>query len=131
MDHNNPFEQQQNPQYGHNPFAQQGFGMQIPLPNATVIMVLGICSIVLCGLGPILGTIALILGKGARTEYESKPGVYDPASYSSVKTGRVCGIIGICVGVFFWLIIGAYMLWVWYMTQMVYEAMEQIQIQQQ
>lgn len=31
------------------------------VPNATAVLVLGICSIVICALGPILGTIALVL----------------------------------------------------------------------
>ncbi|MBD0377704.1 MAG: hypothetical protein ICV51_19005, partial [Flavisolibacter sp.] len=49
MDQNENFQQQPYPQY-------QG---QEPLPNATIILILGILSIVVCQL---LGIVALIMG---------------------------------------------------------------------
>lgn len=114
-----PQNQNQYQQQQYNPYGQpHGFGVQLPpVPNATAVLILGICSIVFCGLGPILGTIAMVLAKGARAEFEGKPGVYDPGSYGSVKTGRTCGIIGICVGVLSWIGFAAYMIFVWYMMQ--------------
>ncbi|MBK6836432.1 MAG: hypothetical protein IPG89_20100 [Bacteroidetes bacterium] len=46
---------------------QTNGGVQQDVPNATTTLVLGICSLVFCGLGPILGTIALVLaGKGKK-----------------------------------------------------------------
>lgn len=129
MDPNNPYGSQQPPPHNpHNPYSTYtppGFGMPLAeLPNATVIMVMGICSIVICALGPILGAIALVLGQKAKAEFESKPGVYDPGSYSNVKTGRICGIIGICVGFASWVAIGFYIWWIWYLTTMMNEAMQ-------
>lgn len=108
MDPNNPNNPNQQQQY--NPYGQQNpFGVQLPpVPNATAIMVLGICSIVLCTLGPILGTIALILAKNAKAEFESKPGAYDPGTMGSVKTGRICGLIGLIVGILAWIFLIGY-----------------------
>jgi hypothetical protein len=115
MDPNNPNQQQQ-----YNPYTQPnpGFGVQLPpVPNATAIMVLGICSIVLCTLGPILGTIALILAKNAKAEFESKPGAYDPGSFGSVKTGRICGLIGLIVGILSWIFFICYFIFVFWMIE--------------
>lgn len=113
MQPHNPYGQQQ----PYNPYAYPPplGGSPQPIPNATAIMVLGICSIVLCGLGPILGTIALIMGRNAKQEYESKPGYYDPGSYTSVKAGRTCGIVGVCIGTLSWIIAIVYfvfMFWI-------------------
>ena len=66
--------------------------VQPPLPNATVILVLGILSIVIC---LITGIIALIMAKKEMALYEANPGMYSAASYNNVKTGRICAIIGI------------------------------------
>jgi hypothetical protein len=108
---NNPY--QQNPYYNQNIF---GGGGQQPLDNATTILVLGICSIVICGLGPILGIITLVLARGARRQYEANPPAYTPNSWSNVKAGRICGIIGLCVWLAFWLFYVAYMIYVYYMV---------------
>jgi hypothetical protein len=114
MEPNNPNNQYNQQQY--NPYNQPPpFGMPLAsIPNATAILILGICSIVFCGLGPILGTIAIILSKQARIEFESKPNAYDPGSMSNVRTGRICGIIGLIVGSLFWVFWICYMLFfVW------------------
>ena len=89
-----------------NPFQQHPrYGGQMDVPNATATLVLGICSIVLCGLGPILGTIALVLGSSGKRAYEADPGMYREGSYKNLNAGRICGIIGICLGGFNWLMI--------------------------
>lgn len=117
MEPNNPNQQQQHHQY--NPYGQ-GYVPPLPaVPNATVILILGICSIVFCGLGPILGTITLFLSKQARIDFESKPGAYEASSYSNVKTGRICGIIGLCVGGLFWIFWLCYLIFfVWLIGNM-------------
>lgn len=66
--------------------------VQQPLPNATLILVLGILSIVICF---ITGIIALVMAKKETELYNNNPGVYSEASYSSVKAGRICSIIGL------------------------------------
>ena len=67
------------------------------LPNATVVLVLGILSILTCCcwgiIGLILGIVALILAKKDIILYNENPELYD--GYSNINTGRVLAIIGI------------------------------------
>jgi len=67
---------------------------QESLPNATLILVLGILSILVC---QPLGIAALIMGNSSLDAYQRDPERYTDGSLSSVKAGRVCGIIGICL----------------------------------
>ena len=73
------------------------------VPNATETMFVGIASLVFCGMGPILGVIALVISKKGKTEYEANPNMYNETTYKNLKIGRTCGIAGIVVGVLFWL----------------------------
>jgi hypothetical protein len=84
MDQN--YQNQQNP--------QSNYGHQQPLPNATLILVMGILSIVLC---QPLGIAALIMGNQSISLYNQEPGRYTESSLSTVKAGRICGIIGLCL----------------------------------
>jgi hypothetical protein len=67
------------------------------LPNATAVLVLGICSIVTCCcygiIGLILGVVALILAKKDIQLYNENPEVYE--GYSNLNTGKILAIIGI------------------------------------
>ena len=54
--------------------------------NATLILVLGILSIVCI---PILGPVAWILGNNAL-----KSGTVDPSQLGQINAGRICGMIG-------------------------------------
>jgi hypothetical protein len=75
--------------HGYGSFQQQ-------LPNATAVLVLGIISLVLCGIiGLICGIIALNMAGKAKALYESNPGMYTEASYSNVSSGRTCALIGV------------------------------------
>jgi len=68
---------------------------QQKLPNATLILVFGIISIVTCccyGLGLIFGIIAIVLSKKATVEYIANPELY--TGYGNVKTGKILAIIG-------------------------------------
>ncbi len=65
---------------------------QRALPNATVVLVLGILSIVVCF---ITGIIALVMAKKEMELYNANPGLYTQASLSNIKTGKICAIIGI------------------------------------
>ncbi|MCT8340128.1 DUF4190 domain-containing protein [Flavobacteriaceae bacterium TK19130] len=71
---------------------------QKKLPNATLILVLGILSIPFCccftGVGGlILGIVALVLSKKAKETYSANPELY--TGYQNVKTGRILAIIGV------------------------------------
>lgn len=70
---------------------------QQKLPNATLILVFGIISIVTCCcygiLGLIFGIIALILANKATKLYKENPEIYE--GFNNVKTGKILAIIGI------------------------------------
>jgi len=89
---------------------QQAF--QKPLPNASVVLVLGIVSIVLCWchgiIGLILAIVALVLANKDMALYNQNPEMYTLSSYNNVKSGRTIAIIGLVLaGVFlFFMIIG-------------------------
>ena len=75
-----------------------------PLPNATLIIVFGILSILGCCcygiLGLIFGIIALILSKKAMALYKENPEIYD--GYDNVKIGQILAIIGVIIsGLYF------------------------------
>ncbi len=63
-----------------------------PLPNATAVLVLGICSIVVC---QICGIIGLILANQDMRLYNQNPDMYTEGSLSNIKAGKICSIIGI------------------------------------
>ncbi len=68
----------------------------VPLTNATATLVLGILSIVVCF---ICGIIALVLSNKDVADYKANPDAYTAASYSNIKVGRICAIVGICLQV--------------------------------
>jgi hypothetical protein len=78
-------------------------GVQQDVPNATATLVLGICSIVICGLGPILGTIGLIMSGSGKKAYEANPSIYKEASFKNLKAGRTCSLIGLILGSLVWI----------------------------
>ncbi len=82
------------------------------LPNATLILILGMLSILTCccygviGLG--LGIAALILAKKDLAIYNQDPGRYK--DFANVITGRTLAIVGIVLSVlamFFFIIVTA------------------------
>lgn len=72
---------------------------QSPLKNATAVLVLGILSILGCFcygiIGLILGIIALVLAGKDMKLYNANPEAFTAGSYSNLKAGRVCAIIGV------------------------------------
>ncbi len=89
--------------YQQNPMGNNPMGMQQDVPNATLVLVMGICAIVICGLGPILGTIGLVMSGAGKKAYEANPSMYKEASYKNLNAGRICSIIGLCVGALVWI----------------------------
>ncbi len=67
------------------------------LPNATLILVFGILSIVGCCcygvVGVIFGIITLVMAKKALEIYNANPEMY--LGYQNVKIGRILAIIGL------------------------------------
>jgi hypothetical protein len=83
---------------------------QVPLPNASTVLTLGIVSIVLCWchgiVGLVLAIIALVLASKDLTLYNSNPEAYTSISYSNVRAGRNVAIIGLVLaGVFLFFVI--------------------------
>ncbi|QIE58327.1 DUF4190 domain-containing protein [Rasiella rasia] len=76
---------------------------QQKLPNATLILVFGIISIVTCCcygvLGLIFGIIAMVMAKKATATYMANPEQY--SGYQNVKTGKILAIIGIILNVIY------------------------------
>jgi hypothetical protein len=66
-----------------------------PLPNATISLLMGILSIVICGVGLVLGIVGIIIANKDLALYKSAPATYSIDSYKNTKTGRICSIIGI------------------------------------
>ncbi|MCB0806185.1 MAG: hypothetical protein KDC05_10335 [Bacteroidales bacterium] len=78
---------------------------QVPLPNASAVLILGVLSIILCWcqgiIGLILGIAALIIANKDLALYEASPGRFTQNSYSNVKTGRTIAIIGLVLAASF------------------------------
>jgi hypothetical protein len=84
----------------NQPSYQQPFTpAPIALPNAAAVLVLGIISIVgCCGygiVGLVCGIIAIVLSNKDLKMYKADPSLYTPGSYSNLKSGRVCAIVGL------------------------------------
>jgi hypothetical protein len=71
------------------------------LPDSTAILVLGILSIIgsFCYgiVGLILGIIGLAMAGRPEKLYRQQPTRYSQSSYSNMKAGKVCAIIGLCL----------------------------------
>jgi hypothetical protein len=91
----------------NQPIPQQQFSSnpQMALPNATPVLVLGIIAIIGCScygiVGLICGIIALVLAKKDMALYNANPGAYTPGSFSNLKAGRVCAIIGLSLSILY------------------------------
>lgn len=70
---------------GYGPY---GYQMPVDHPQGTTILVLGILSIVLCGL---LAPVAWIMGSNALKEIDANPGRY--GNRSNVQIGRIIGMV--------------------------------------
>lgn len=95
MENTTPNDPQQINQQFNNQFGQ------MPVPNGSAVLVLGILSIVCCFcygiIGLVLGIIALVLAGKAMAAYKANPGSYTMSSFNNMKAGRVCAIIGTCL----------------------------------
>ncbi len=75
------------------------------LPNANLILILGILSILLCWwhfvslAGIALGFVALIMANKEIKLYQSNPAGFTTASLNNVRTGRTCAIIGLTISI--------------------------------
>lgn len=78
-------------------------GIREQLPNSSAALVMGILSIVCicCGFGAaigiVLGILAIVYAKKAKTLYDDNPTQYTEVSAKNANAGRICGIVGLCV----------------------------------
>ncbi|MGZ3899570.1 MAG: CCC motif membrane protein [Bacteroidia bacterium] len=83
-----------------------------PVPNSVGALVLGILSIVFCWcyglLAIILGIIAIVLANQGEKLYKVNPQAYTISSYKNMKAGKICGIIGLCLGAVYLIIVVIY-----------------------
>lgn len=100
------------------------FNSKPVLPNATTVLVLGICSIVFSCffVGVVLGIIGIVLSNKGRALYKASPGMYE--GYSQLNAGFIMSIIGTCLGavyVVYWiiwvLILGSAATGIWQMNR--------------
>jgi hypothetical protein len=73
---------------------------QRDLPKATLVLILGIISIVGCcctyGVaGIVCGIITIVLARSEERLYLESPERYTISSYKNLKTGRICAWIGL------------------------------------
>ena len=88
------------PAWPPQPGSPSPYGAPQSSSNATLILVLGIASLVCL---PILGPVAWILGNNAL-----RTGMVDPSQLGQINAGRICGIIGsvfLVLGLIYWIFI--------------------------
>lgn len=82
---------------------------QQEVPNATIVLILGIASIVTCccyGLpGLICGIIGLVLSGKGMAAYKMNPTAYTQSSYNNLNAGRICSIIGLSISVIYFIVV--------------------------
>ena len=81
-----------------NQYQQQNFQPKETLPNATAVLVLGICAIVFSCffIGLICGIIGLVLAQKGRAMYRENPNLYE--GYGQLNAGWIMSIIGVILG---------------------------------
>ena len=67
--------------------------VQKSVPNAMLIMICGIASIVCCGIGIVAGVVSLIMSSKANKLIAEDPDGY--SDVKNVKIGRKCAMIGL------------------------------------
>jgi len=81
------------------------------LPNANIVLVLGIVSIIICWwhlvslIGIILAVVTLILAAKDLALYRSNPAFYTIASVNNIKAGRICALIGLTISIIVFFIV--------------------------
>ncbi len=86
------------------PMQQPGYGYRPDHPRATVSLVLGIVSLVLCS---ILGPVAWVIGGRTVSEIDASGGQY--GGRGQAMAGKVCGIIAtvlLALGILFAIAVG-------------------------
>ncbi|MFI9506820.1 DUF4190 domain-containing protein [Nocardia sp. NPDC052566] len=75
--------------YPQQPYGYPAYGPPPDHPQATTVLILGILSLVVCG---VLGPFAWVMGKRALDEIDASGGAV--GGRGNVQAGYICGIIG-------------------------------------
>lgn len=106
---NNPNEEKINQQINQ----QFGNSGQIPIPNSTAVLVLGIISIALCWCYGIValtcGIIGIVLANKGKALYDANPSAYTLTSFNNLKGGKICSIIGLSLGALYLIFVIVYL----------------------
>ncbi|MEZ4802765.1 MAG: CCC motif membrane protein [Gelidibacter sp.] len=93
------------------------------LPNATLILIFGILSIVTCCcygvIGLILGIIAIVMANKATAVYAANPELY--TGFQNVKTGKILAIIGIALNAIYLIYV------IWLFSTVGYDGIQEMQ----
>ncbi|MDR3188871.1 MAG: hypothetical protein LBT94_06775 [Prevotellaceae bacterium] len=88
---------------------QKFYDAQTALPNATLVLVLGILSIVSCicyGIpGLVCAIVALIVARSSTKLYIANPGRYTESSFSNLNAGKICAWIGLIPSILYVILI--------------------------
>jgi hypothetical protein len=90
--------------------------LQQNLPNANIILILGILSIVFCWwhllsfAGIILAVVTIVLSRKEIALFRSSPGYYSLSSLNNVKTGRTCAIIGLIISIVIFILVSLFLI---------------------
>ncbi len=91
---------------------QPNYNQQQEVPNATLILVFGILSIVFCFcygiLGLVFGILSVVFASKSSRLYKQNPNIYTLGSYKNMQAGKICGIIGLSLSALFVLIVLIY-----------------------
>lgn len=89
---------------------------QVPIPDSTTVLVLGILSIIgsLCYgiVGLVLGIIGMALSARAERRYQETKERYQATSYSTLKAGRICSLIGLILSIVLIIVYLLYFVWI-------------------
>jgi hypothetical protein len=72
-----------------SPYGSPYGGVPQAHPQGTIILVLGILGLLICG---ILAPVAWVMGNNAIAEIDRNPTAY--SNRGTVQAGRICGIVG-------------------------------------
>jgi hypothetical protein len=83
---------------------------QHEIPNASVILILGIIALIISFfnslVGIVAGVVSLVMARNAERLYHQTPRLYTLSSYSNIRSGRTCAIIGIVIAILKIILIG-------------------------
>lgn len=97
----NPYHTQAHyvPPGGYQPVNHGAFGIPTEVPGAGTAQICGIIGLVLFFnvIGIVCNIIAIVKGNSAMNDFNNYPGRYTEASFRKARSGRICGIVGLCL----------------------------------